>query len=137
MDEINRRLSDLSSRLSSVSRVRLVVGLVVVLVLTWLVSPVFHGLAMALYVNWPFLLVVVVSVVLGTYLWRGDKDPAKIVAVVATIAALAYPSYGFASTGPEIPGFDRGRRDQGDARHNGDKVSPLRCGRSFRAEHPR
>ena len=33
MDEINRRLSDLSSRLSSVSRVRLVVGLVVVLVL--------------------------------------------------------------------------------------------------------
>lgn len=91
MDEINRRLSDLSSRLSSVSRVRLVVGLVVVLVLTWLVSPVFHGLAMALYVNWPFLLVVVVGVVLGTYLWRiGDKDPAKIVVVVATIAALAY-----------------------------------------------
>ncbi len=91
MDEINRRLSDLSSRLSSVSRLRLVVGLVVVLVLTWLVSPVFHGLAMALYVNWPFLLVVVVGVVLGTYLWRiGDKDPAKIVVVVATIAALAY-----------------------------------------------
>lgn len=91
MDEINRRLSDLSSRLSSVSRVRLVVGLVVVLVLTWLVSPVFHGLVMALYVNWPFLLVVVVGVVLGTYLWRiGDKDPAKIVVVVATIAALAY-----------------------------------------------
>ena len=91
MDEINRRLSDLSSRLSSVGRVRLVVGLVVVLVLTWLVSPVFHGLVMALYVNWPFLLVVVVGAVLGAYLWRiGDKDPAKIVVVVATIAALAY-----------------------------------------------
>jgi hypothetical protein len=91
MDEINRRLSDLSSRLSSVSRVRLVIGVVVVLVLTWLVSPVFHGLVMALYVNWPFLLVVVVGVVLGAYLWRiGDKDPAKIVVVVATIAALAY-----------------------------------------------
>jgi hypothetical protein len=91
MDEINRRLSNLSSRLSSVGRVRLVVGLVVVLVLTWLVSPVFHGLVMALYVNWPILLVVVGGAVLGAYLWRvGDKDPAKIVVVVATIAALAY-----------------------------------------------
>ena len=53
MDEIIKRLSDLSSRLSSrlssVGRIRLVVGLVVVLFLTWLVSPVFHGLVMALY----------------------------------------------------------------------------------------
>ncbi len=95
MDEIIKRLSDLSSRLSSrlssVGRVRLVVGLVGVLVFTWLVSPVFHGLVMALYVNWPFFLVVVVGVILGAYLWRvGDKDPAKIVAVVAIVAALAY-----------------------------------------------
>ncbi len=91
MDEIKKRLSGLSTRLSSVGRVRLVVGLVVLLFFTWLVSPVFHGLVMALYVNWPFLLVVLVGVVLGAYLWRvGDKDPAKIVAVVATIAALAY-----------------------------------------------
>jgi hypothetical protein len=95
MDEIIKRLSDwssrLSSRLSSVGRIRLVVGLVVVLFLTWLVSPVFHGLMMALYVNWPFFLVVVVGTILGTYLWRvGDKDPAKIVAVVAAIAALTY-----------------------------------------------
>src|SRR5215218_4476218 len=86
MDEIIKRLSDwssrLSSRLSSVGRIRLVVGLIVVLFLTWLVSPVFHGLTMALYVNWPFFLVVVVGTVLSVYLWRvGDKDPAKIVAV--------------------------------------------------------
>ena len=95
MDEIIKRLSNLSSRLSSrlssVGRVRLVVGLVVVLVFTWLVSPVFHVLTMALYVNWPFFLVVVAGTVLGAYLWRvGDKDPAKIVAVVAIVAALAY-----------------------------------------------
>ena len=95
MDEIIKRLSDLSSRLSSrlssVGRIRLVVGLVVVLFLTWLVSPVFHGLMMALYVNWPLFLVIVVGTVLGVYLWRvGDKDPAKIVVVVAAIAALAY-----------------------------------------------
>src|SRR5918997_415084 len=95
MDEIIKRLSDwssrLSSRLSSVGRIRLVVGLVVVLFLTWLVSPVFHGLMMALYVNWPFFLVIVVGTVLGVYLWRvGDKDPAKIVVVVAAIAALGY-----------------------------------------------
>ena len=67
------------------------VGLVVVLFFAWLVSPVFHGLVMALYVNWPFLLVVVVGTVLGAYLWSiGDRDPAKIVAVVAIVAALAY-----------------------------------------------
>ena len=95
MDEIIKRLSDLSSRLSSrlssVGRIRLVVGLVVVLFLTWLVSPVFHGLVMALYVSWPFLVVVLAGSVLGTYLWRvGDKDPAKVVAVVAIIAAMAY-----------------------------------------------
>src|SRR5215210_1815600 len=91
MDEINKRLNGLLSRLSSVGRVRLVVGLIVVLFFAWLVSPIFHGLAMAFYVNWPFFLVVVVGLVLGAYLWRvGDKDPAKIVVVVAAIAALAY-----------------------------------------------
>ncbi len=94
MDEIVKRLSDLSSRLSSrfssVGRVRLVVGLVVALFLAWLVSPVFHGLIMALYVSWPFLIVVLVGTVFGAYLWRvGDKDPAKVVAVVAIVAALA------------------------------------------------
>ena len=83
MDEIIKRLSDLSSRLSSrlssVGRIRLVVGLVVVLFLTWLVSPVFHGLVMALYVSWPFLVVVLAGSVLGAYLWRvgSSKDPAE------------------------------------------------------------
>ena len=91
MDKIRKRLSDLSSRLASVGRVRLLVSLVVVLFLAWLVAPVFHGLVMALYVNWPFFLMVVGGTVLGAYLWNiGDKDPAKIVAVVAAIAALAY-----------------------------------------------
>jgi hypothetical protein len=91
VDKIRKRLSDLSSRLASVGRVRLLVSLVVVLFLAWLVSPVFHGLVMALYVNWPFFLMVVGGTVLGAYLWNiGDKDPAKIVAVVAAIAALAY-----------------------------------------------
>lgn len=91
MDQIRKRLSDLSSRLASVGRVRLLVSLVVVLFLAWLVSPVFHGLVMTLYLNWPFFLVVVVGTVLGAYLWSiGDKDPAKIVAVVAAVAALAY-----------------------------------------------
>jgi hypothetical protein len=91
VDKIRKRLSDLSSRLSSVGRVRLLVSLVVVLFFAWLVSPVFHGLVMALYVNWPFFLIVVGGTVLGAYLWNtGDKDPAKIVAVVAVIAALAY-----------------------------------------------
>jgi len=67
------------------------VSLVVVLFFAWLVSPAFHGLVMALYVNWPFFLIVVGGTVLGAYLWNtGDKDPAKIVAVVAVIAALAY-----------------------------------------------
>jgi hypothetical protein len=91
VDKIRKRLSDLSSRLASVGRVRLLVSLVVVLFFAWLVSPVFHGLVMALYVNWPFFLVVVGGTVLGAYLWNaGDKDPAKIVAVVAAIAALTY-----------------------------------------------
>src|SRR5829696_6999091 len=95
MDEIIKRLSDwssrLSSRLSSVGRIRLVVGLIVVLFLAWLVSPVFHGLVMALYISWPFLVVVLAGSVLSAYLWRvGDEDPAKVVAVVAMIAALAY-----------------------------------------------
>src|SRR4028119_1109622 len=60
MDEIVKRLSDLSSRFSSrfssVGRVRLVVGLVVVLFFAWLVTPVFHGLVMEMYVARPFLL---------------------------------------------------------------------------------
>ena len=91
MDQIRKRLSDLSSRLASVGRVRLLASLVVVLFLAWLVSPVFHGLVMTLYLNWPFFLVVLVGTVLGAYLWSiGDKDPAKIVAVVAAVAALAY-----------------------------------------------
>lgn len=91
MDQIRKRVSDLLSRLASVGRVRLLVSLVVVLFFAWLVSPVFHGLVMALYVNWPFFLMVVGGTVLGAYLWNtGDKDPAKIVAVVAAIAALAY-----------------------------------------------
>lgn len=91
MDQIRKRLSDFSSRLASVGRVRLVVGLVVVLFLTWLVSPVFHVLAMALYVNWPFFVVVIAGTVFSAYLWSiGDKDPAKIVAVVTAVAALAY-----------------------------------------------
>ena len=91
MDKIWKRLSYLSSRLASAGRVRLLVGLVVVLFFAWLVSPVFHGLVMALYVNWPFFLIIVGGTVLGAYLWNiGDKDPAKIVAVVAAIAALAY-----------------------------------------------
>ena len=91
MDKIRKRLSDLSSRLASVGRVRLLVSLVVVLFFVWLVSPVFHSLVMALYVNWPFFLVTVVGTVLSAYLWNiGDRDPAKVVAVVAAIAALAY-----------------------------------------------
>ncbi len=95
MDEITKRFSGLLSRLtwrlSSVGRVRLILGLVVALFLAWLVSPIFHGLVMALYVSWPFLVVVLAGTVFGAYLWRvGDKDPAKIVAVVAIIAALAY-----------------------------------------------
>src|SRR5919112_2898086 len=91
VDQIRKRLSDLSSRLASVGRARLLVSLVVVLFFVWLVSPVFHSLVIVLYVNWPFFLVVVVGTVLSSYLWNiGDKDPAKIVAVVAAIAAIAY-----------------------------------------------
>jgi hypothetical protein len=91
VDQIRKRLSDLSSRLASVGRVRLLVSLVVVLFFVWLVSPVFHSLVIVLYVNWPFFLVTVVGTVLSAYLWNiGDRDPAKVVAVVAAIAALAY-----------------------------------------------
>jgi hypothetical protein len=91
VDHIRKRLSDLSSRLASVGRVRLLVSLVVVLFFVWLVSPVFHSLVIVLYVNWPFFLVTVVGTVLSAYLWNiGDRDPAKVVAVVAAIAALAY-----------------------------------------------
>ena len=90
MDEIKKRLSDLPSRLASIGRVRLLIGAALALFFMWLVSPVFYGLVMALYVNWPIFLVVVVGTILGAYLWSiGDKDPAKIVAVVTAIAALA------------------------------------------------
>lgn len=69
----------------------MVAGLVVILFFAWLVSPAFHGPVMALYVNWPFFLVVSAGTVLGAYLWRaGDRDPAKVVVVIATVAALAY-----------------------------------------------
>jgi hypothetical protein len=91
MDEIQRRLNDLSKRLSSVGRVRLAIGLVVTLFFLWLISPAFHGLVMMLYVNWPFFVVTLGGAALGVYLWNmGDRDPAKIVAVVATIAVAAY-----------------------------------------------
>ncbi|MGF1473781.1 MAG: hypothetical protein ACFB50_18825 [Rubrobacteraceae bacterium] len=91
MDEFNRRLKSLSKRLSSVSRVRLVIGVVVTLFLLWLVSPAFHGLVMLLYVNWPFFVVTLGGGALVAYLWSmGDKDPAKIIAVVATLAIVAY-----------------------------------------------
>lgn len=91
MDEIQRRLNDLSKRLSSVGRVRLAIGLVVALFFLWLISPAFHGLVMMLYVNWPFFVITLGGAALGVYLWNmGDRDPAKIVAVVATIAVAAY-----------------------------------------------
>jgi hypothetical protein len=91
MDEIKKRLSHLWRKLSSVGRVGLLVGLAVALFFVWLVSPAFHGLVMALYVEWPFFLAILVGVVLGVYLWNvGDKDPAKLVAVVAAVAAVAY-----------------------------------------------
>src|ERR687894_2791300 len=91
MDEIKKRLSSIRRKLSAVGRVRLVVGLAVALFFVWLVSPAFHGLAMALYINWPFFLTILVGVVLGGYLWAiGDKDPAKVVIIVAAIAAVAY-----------------------------------------------
>jgi hypothetical protein len=91
MDELKRRLSDLRWRLSSAGRVRLVVGSAVALFFVWLISPAFHGLFMALYVNWPFYLVVAVGVILGAYLWSiGDEGPAKMIAFVAAVAALAY-----------------------------------------------
>ena len=91
MDEIAKRLNDLSKRLSSVSRVRLLIGLAVALFFIWLISPVFHGLIMTLYINWPFFVLTLGGSALGIYLWNnGDKDPAKIVAVVVTIAIAAY-----------------------------------------------
>ena len=91
MDEIKRRLNEVSKRLSAVGRVRLLVGLVVILFFLWLVSPAFHGLVMVLYVNWPTFVVLLGGLALGVYLWNvGDRDPAKIVAVVATIAFVAY-----------------------------------------------
>ncbi|MGB3633551.1 MAG: hypothetical protein WA982_05890 [Rubrobacteraceae bacterium] len=91
MDEIQRRLNDLSKRLSSISRVRLVIGLVLGLVFLWLISPAFHGLVMLFYVNWPFFVATLGGSALIFYLWSvGDKDPAKLVALVVTIAVVAY-----------------------------------------------
>lgn len=91
MDEIKKRLNDLSERLSSIGRVRLLIGLVVVLFLLWLISPVFHGFVMMLYVNWPLFVVALGGVALRIYLWNtGDRDPAKIVAVISGVAVLAY-----------------------------------------------
>ena len=91
MDEITKRLNDLSKRLSSVGRVRLLIGLVVTLFLVWLVSPAFHGLVMGFYVNWPFFVLTLGGGALVFYLWSvGDQDPAKLVAVVAIVALAAY-----------------------------------------------
>ena len=91
MDEIKKRLNDLSKRLSSVGRVRLAIGLAVILFFLWLISPAFHGLVMMLYIDWPFFVVTLGGSVLVLYLWNvGDKDPAKIVAVVAILAVAAY-----------------------------------------------
>lgn len=91
MDEFKKRLSSIRRKLSSAGRVRLLVGLAVALFFVWLVSPAFHGLVMALYINWPLFLAILGGAVLGGYLWAiGDKDPAKLVAVVAAVAAVAY-----------------------------------------------
>ena len=69
----------------------MLVGLAVALFFVWLISPAFHGLLMALYVNWPFFLVTLGGGLLVVYLWSiGDKDPAKLVAFVAVVAAVAY-----------------------------------------------
>src|SRR5918993_5405547 len=91
MDEIKKRLSSIRWKLSSVGRIRLLVGLAIALFFVWLVSPAFHGLAMALYLNWPFFLAILGGAVLGSYLWAmGDKDPAKVIIIVAAVAAVAY-----------------------------------------------
>src|SRR5918998_325336 len=91
MDEIKKRLSSMRQKLWSVGRVRLLVGLAVALFFVWLISPAYHGLVMALYVNWPFFLVTLGGALLAVYLWNiGDKDPAKLVALVASVAAVAY-----------------------------------------------
>jgi hypothetical protein len=91
VDEIKKYLNSIRRRLSSVGRVRLLVGLAVALFFVWLISPAFHGLIMALYVNWPFFLVTLGGGLLAIYLWNiGDKDPAKLVAFIAVVAAVAY-----------------------------------------------
>lgn len=91
MDEIKKRLSNLRFRLSSMGRVRLVVGLVVALFVVWLISPALHGLAMMFYVNWPFFLLTLGGGAAIAYLWSiGDRDPAKVVGVVVGVAAVAY-----------------------------------------------
>ena len=51
MGEIKKYLSSIRRRLSSVGRVRLLVGLAVALFFVWLISPAFHGLVMALYLD--------------------------------------------------------------------------------------
>ena len=91
MDEIKKRLRSMRQKLSSVGRVRLLVGLAVALFFVWLISPAFHGLVLALYIDWPFFLVTLGGGLLAVYLWNiGDKDPAKVVALIAAVAAVAY-----------------------------------------------
>ena len=91
MNEIQKRLNAIVSRLSSIGRVRLAIGLVVTLVFLWLVSPAFHGLAMMFYVSWPFFVVTLGGGAAVAYLWSiGDRDPAKVVGIVVGVAALAY-----------------------------------------------
>ena len=91
MDEFKQRLNDLSKRLSSMSRVRLAIGLVLGLFFVWLVSPMFHGLVMLFYVNWPFFVLTLGGAALIAYLWSaGDKEPAKIIAGVLMVILAAY-----------------------------------------------
>ena len=73
------------------SRVRLGIGLVLGLFFVWLVSPMFHGLVMLFYVNWPFFVLTLGGAALIAYLWSaGDKEPAKIIAGVLMVILAAY-----------------------------------------------
>jgi hypothetical protein len=63
---------------------------------------------MALYINWPFFLVTLGGGLLVAYLWNiGDKDPAKVVALIAAVAAVAYIFTAAPLRDLEISGFDR------------------------------
>ena len=73
------------------SRVRLGIGLVLGLFFVWLISPMFHGLVMLFYVNWPFFVLTLGGAALIAYLWSaGDKEPAKIIAGVLMVILAAY-----------------------------------------------